>query len=315
MMINAAWKFVALAMLGLMGAAAASASDWRFVRINDADARGLVELQLSPDGSFSGGTGCNRFTGQGEYSMGLLRISAPLASTRAACGDPALDAQERALFALLQGRVSFEYDPYLERLDLSGNDQTALLELGSARMDDELPAVFSARTVVVTGLTGLLNLRSEPSTYSDVLARLRPESQHASLGCERRENRDWCRLTVESGPTGWAAAEYLYPLTLGRRAKSGNYDKIGRLTCSDRNSQNPARCEYGSSLEGNHAIISVFVDQSEPTVLHFHGGSFDAVSSLGPFADDERRTQQIDDGIRVNVKSYTLDVPNVAITQ
>lgn len=297
------------AISGMTVIGEAQASEWRFVRVDSEPAQGAAELTIGEDGRLSGTTGCNRFSGQVSYAELVLDVAQPFTSTRMACADPAIDLQERALFELFKGPVSVEYDPYLEELILSGNDHVAVLTPLLQASTGGLPPVFGAKSVVVSGLSSLLNFRAEPTTVSGVIARLRPRSIHTNLGCESREDRDWCRLSLEDGTIGWASAEYLSPLTLGARAKEGNYDRIGRLPCSEADLTTEGRCEYGSSIEGDRAIVSVFVDEGAPAVLHFSGRSFDSMASFGPFAADDGKLEEFEGGVRLIARGFELEIP------
>ncbi|QJF51628.1 META domain-containing protein [Roseobacter ponti] len=306
-------KFMVSTLFATAVTGAALASEWRFVSVDSVAAQGAALLRIGEDNSLSGATGCNRFNIQGTYEENELSLAESLASTRMACPDPAVDAQEKAILALLRDRVAVEYDAYTEQLTLSGNGHSAVLQPASGVADEGLPAVFGAQTVMVTGLSGLLNFRAEPTTSSQIVGRLRPRSLHANLGCERKDDRDWCRLSLENGVVGWAAAQYLSPLTVGRRAKSGSYDKIGRLNCTDKNGENAGRCEFGAAIEDAHAIVSVFASSGAPVVLHFRQGSFDPVSSFGPFAVERVSSHSLENGVRVITGGYQLDVPERAL--
>lgn len=294
-----------------MAAGAACADEWHFVSIDGATVLGGAELVLGDDSGIAGSTGCNNFTGSATYSNGILTISQPLATTRKLCADPVMDGQERALLTLLNGQIEIDYDPFLEQLTLGGKGHSAELEAGPAK-NDKMPAVFDAQKVNVSGLSGLLNFRSEPTTTADVVGRLRPGSVLANQGCERLTDRDWCRLSLEDGTEGWAAAEYLTPLTLGSRVKGGNYDRIGRLECAAADKAEVARCEYGASSDAGHTIVAVFIDTGSPIILHFRNGLFDAVSSFGPFAEGFS-TETGEDAVTIVFGGIRLQVPNIAL--
>jgi hypothetical protein len=146
-----------------------------------------------------------------------------------------------------------------------------------------------------------------------VVARLRVRSTHENLGCERKPDREWCRLRLESGEEGWAAAEFLSPLTLGNRAKDGNYDRLGRLSCAEADGSNMDRCEYGATFEDDRAIVSVFVDRGAPVVLHFRGGEFDSSASFGPFSTESGDPQRTNDAVSIVAMGVRLEIPKLAI--
>jgi heat shock protein HslJ/uncharacterized protein YraI len=306
-------RALAVSILLFATGATVQASDWRILSVDGVAAQGTAEMTIGDEGELAGTVGCNRFSGEGRYAEGVLEITRPFAATRMACVDPAIAAQEQAMLSLLQGSVETNYDPYVQELALFGNDHRAVLQPASLSGGYGMPAIFDAEVAVVTGITSRLNLRVEPSTNADVVAQLRAGSSNENLGCERRNDRDWCRLRVDDGVEGWAAAEFLVPLTLGSRAKDGEYDQIGRLACADPADTTAERCEYGATREGERAIISVFIDRDAPAVLHFRSGEFDPAASFGPFVADTGTPQPGNEGITLVIDGVRLDIPSRAI--
>jgi hypothetical protein len=236
-------------------------------------------------------------------------VDQPIATTKMLCPDPAVKAQEEAVLALLQGTVAVEYDAFLERLTLSTDTHSAILKRASDGTGDGAPPIFGAESAVVTGIASRLNLRAQPTTSSEVVARLRPASVHTNSGCETRPDRDWCRLSVDNGVEGWAAAEFLTPLTLGSRVANGTYNTIGRLDCSNADGSDAGRCEYGASAEDDHAIVAVFAGQGAPLILHFRDGELDPISTLGPFESGNEQAEVSDANVRILISGYRLDIP------
>jgi heat shock protein HslJ len=306
---NLMLKLGLVTLIGVFAATASLANDWRFVSVDGLAANGAAELRIEDDGRFSGSTGCNRFNGSGSYAAGTLLVDQPIATTKMMCADPAVNAQEEAVLALLQDTVAVEYDAFLERLTLSTDTHSAILERASDGTGDGAPSIFGAESVVVTGIASRLNLRAQPTTSSEVVARLRPASIHTNSGCETRPDRDWCRLSVDNGVEGWAAAEFLTPLTLGSRVANGTYNTIGRLDCSNADGSDAGRCEYGASAEDDHVMLAVFADPGGPLVLHFHAGELDPISTLGPFEKGNEQVEIKGDNVRVFISGYRLDIP------
>lgn len=104
-------------------------SMWRFGAVNGEPAVGDAEITLAPDGSISGTTGCNRFSGRGEMVDGALVIDGPLAATRMACPGEALTMQEDRILAALRGRLSIGFDPFSQSLQLVNEDAGITLRL------------------------------------------------------------------------------------------------------------------------------------------------------------------------------------------
>jgi hypothetical protein len=63
-------------------------------------------LTFGTDGMVNGTTGCNSFSGTYTESGDQITFG-PLASTRRACMDPAVTAQEQLIFSVLSGTVAF----------------------------------------------------------------------------------------------------------------------------------------------------------------------------------------------------------------
>ncbi|GIH10705.1 META domain-containing protein [Rhizocola hellebori] len=86
-------------------------SRWVVESTLDVDAASSVPAEMRPaeftileDGTVTGYSGCNRFTGTATVSPGKIKFG-PLASTKMACGG-VIDAIERNVLAVLDGEVS-----------------------------------------------------------------------------------------------------------------------------------------------------------------------------------------------------------------
>lgn len=75
-------------------------------------------LTVADDGTVSGSTGCNRFTG--HVTVGDTLTFGPLATTRAACPDPELARTESTVLAVLSGEVRYAVEG--ARMRLTGAD-------------------------------------------------------------------------------------------------------------------------------------------------------------------------------------------------
>lgn len=110
---------------------------WRLEQLGGAAIASSGDPQRDPqlqfdrrNGRVSGSGGCNRVTGTFERNGSSLRMN-QLASTRAACADPARSANEAQFFAALQSTTSYR---------LQGNSRMSLLDAGGRTL-----AVLSAR--------------------------------------------------------------------------------------------------------------------------------------------------------------------------
>jgi putative lipoprotein len=103
---------------------------WRAVTIDGIPVPKTADIWLSvafADGKVSGGTGCNRFTGQAEMDAGEL-ILGPLAVTKLACADPVAMELEAAYLKALGEVRWFIFAP--EGLWLSREDGSVAVCLG-----------------------------------------------------------------------------------------------------------------------------------------------------------------------------------------
>lgn len=109
-------RTLAIAMLMLAGCAAGAGSrqldggEWRAIDVNGVPVIAGSALTLTlDDGRASGTLGCNRFSASYQrMSRERIRFG-PLAATRAACADDALNDQERRYGALLTAVESYSF--------------------------------------------------------------------------------------------------------------------------------------------------------------------------------------------------------------
>ena len=88
-------------------------TSWRLVELNGqrvAPGGEALTLQFAADGSsVSGYGGCNQFSGPYTQNGASLQLG-PLASTRRACEDPALNTQETAYFQALESTTRYSIE-------------------------------------------------------------------------------------------------------------------------------------------------------------------------------------------------------------
>ena len=85
-----------------------SAQTWMLVEVDGAPAvpTGIATLSFADDGTLSGNTGCNSFTGSYEIDGSSLTIASPLASSLRAC-DEEIMSQETAVLQALESTSRF----------------------------------------------------------------------------------------------------------------------------------------------------------------------------------------------------------------
>lgn len=286
-------------------AAPAFADEWSIVSVDGADAVETATIRFDTDGAISGTTGCNRFTGTAEARDGQLIFSAPLATTRMACPGGALNAQEQRILALLSGTVTLQPDPFAGTLTLVRGAATALLEPLVATE----AAVAPAGHLMVTGVDAHLNIRAEATTDSAIVARAPLGAILNNLGCEERADRTWCHVAFpdDTGVEGWAAAQYLEPVTGLHRASAEIFDRIGRLDCKPSGAAAFETCDFGVALgEAGAGTMMVYLPDNHRFLLDYQAGEL-FVSNGETEMDAD--VQVIDAGLRVSFADVVIDMP------
>ncbi|WP_159441627.1 META domain-containing protein [Roseivivax lentus] len=308
----------AVPLLLSAGLASADTTSWRIASINGVAAQGETELQFSADGGINGSAGCNRFSGSARIIEGALIIEAPLATTRMACPDTASSTQEDTVLRLLSDRVTIDFDPVAELMILTREaDRITLAPIvaGRDRSEGNPPGVFTAGYVNVFGLEGPLNIRQEATTTSAIVTRVLAGTLLRNLGCESREDRDWCQISFidASGLTGWAAAEYLQPAPALVRAKDGVFDRIGGLSCSIPQDGSAQDCDFGLARDGGHsAALMIYRPDGGTSLLGFIDGRFSMAFEDGaPIAGFESTSEG--DTLTVTGEGARYEVPTALL--
>jgi putative lipoprotein len=86
-------------------------TSWALIELDGAEpvADAAPTLAFAEDGTVSGSTGCNTFTGSVTIDGTSLEFG-PLATTRMACADPAVSDQEQAFLLAVEGVTSYTID-------------------------------------------------------------------------------------------------------------------------------------------------------------------------------------------------------------
>jgi heat shock protein HslJ len=113
--IALAFAMVLLAIVAACGGSSSSApalpgTSWTVTSINRVPATDpMPTIAFGTDGSVSGTTGCNQYTGTFTVDGKKITFS-PLASTLVACTDPAASAQESIFIETVQGATDWAID-------------------------------------------------------------------------------------------------------------------------------------------------------------------------------------------------------------
>jgi hypothetical protein len=142
------------------------------------------------------------------------------------------------------------------------------------------------RNWVVTGAARALNLREQPSTTANVIARYAPGTILDNLGCRRAENRFWCDVQqLGGGPRGYVSAEFLKPAVSpdgsvatgpddsALRAGRGEFDASGSIPCAQSLGQPMMQCEFGvARAGGGYATVVIKKPDGRTRAIFFRMG-------------------------------------------
>ncbi|WP_172295351.1 META domain-containing protein [Pseudoruegeria sp. HB172150] len=286
-------------------------AEWRIVAVDGFEALGEPEIRFDPDGTITGSTGCNEFVGRGRTEATSLVIDGNLALTRKACTDLALTRQEATIGTLLQGSIELAFDPFGTTMTLSRDGTSLALVTGDdpVRSDPSertaMPLAFNAPYLNVQGLRGNLNLRNAPSTEGEVVAKITVGTMLSNQGCQQGAEHDWCEVqTLDETPTqGWAAAEYLQPVSAERRADEGLFDRTGRLSCKLGGNNEPLDCDYGVATDRDLAVLTVYLPSGSARVMFFADGGFAYHGSANA------TVETVEDIVRVSIGDERYEIP------
>jgi hypothetical protein len=138
----------------------------------------------------------------------------------------------------------------------------------------------------VSGTSGTLNLREQPSTAAKIIARYAAGTLLDNLGCLRAERRVWCDVQqLGGGPRGYVAADFLIPAvspdgsvatgpdTSALRAGRGDFDATGQVPCAFHVGQKMTQCDFGVARAGGGYATVVITNPDGPTrAIFFRNG-------------------------------------------
>lgn len=104
-------------------------SHWQIATVFGVPALDEAELGFHGDGRFFATVGCNRIQGAATVKGNDLKPSGPVASTRMACVDATVAAQEAALLQLFEKSMEFFYDPISDEMTIYDSGHTPVLRL------------------------------------------------------------------------------------------------------------------------------------------------------------------------------------------
>lgn len=138
----------------------------------------------------------------------------------------------------------------------------------------------------VTGVSGSLNLREQPSTAARIIAGYTAGTILDNLGCRLAEGRMWCDVQqLGGGPRGYVSAEFLKPAVSpdgsvatgpddsALRAGQGSFDATGFIPCAQYAGQPMAQCEFGvARAGGGYATVVIRKSDGRTRAIYFRMG-------------------------------------------
>jgi hypothetical protein len=148
------------------------------------------------------------------------------------------------------------------------------------------PEAGGPRNWQVTGVSGALNLRTQPTTAAKIITRYPAGTILDNLGCRRADDRIWCDVQqLGGGPRGYVAAEFLRPAvspdgsvamgpdTSAFRAGQRDFDATGQIPCAQYPGQPMTECEFGvARAGGGYATVVITKPDGQPRAIFFSIG-------------------------------------------
>mgnify|MGYP001550268023 FL=1 len=138
----------------------------------------------------------------------------------------------------------------------------------------------------VTAVSGVLNLREQPSTASNIVGRFAPGKILDNLGCLLSEGQVWCDVQpLGGGPRGYVSAKYLKPAVSpdgsvktgpddsAIRAGEGKFDATGNIPCAQSVGQPMMQCPFGvARAGGGYATVVIQKPDGRARAIFFRMG-------------------------------------------
>ncbi len=315
---------------------------WRLIEFQSMDdATGTVRpepsalytMRLHGDGTVNLRLNCNLANGSwtavpsSEGSNGNFEFG-PLAMTRALCPPPSMDESFAAQAQYIRSYLLKDGRLYLSLMADGGiYAWEPLKEDTAATLVPAAPEAGGPRNWEVSGVSGALNLREQPSATAPILARYRPGTILDNLGCRQVQGKFWCDVQqLGGGPRGYVAAEFLKPAVSpdgsaamgpddsALRAGQGQFDANGSLPCAQYSGQPLGQCEFGvARAGGGYSTVVVKRPDGRQRVIFFRmGRPLGADTSQADGYPEFRATKEGDlNLIRIGTERY--EIPDAVV--
>lgn len=172
-----------------------------------------------------------------------------------------------------------------------------------------------------------LNLRSSPSTASEVIATLPAGAILDNLGCVRAAGRAWCDVQpFGGGPRGFVAADFLKPaigpdgaVAVGPdesalRAGQGDFDATGSIPCAQSLGQPMGLCDFGVARHGGgYATVVVTRPDGSKRALFFRRGIATGADTSQADGYPDFRADKESDLHKVRVGTERYEIPDAVV--
>ena len=293
----------------------------------------LYTMSLDEDGTVNMRLNCNSARGQWSFESGKDGVSGrfefgPLAVTRATCPPPGMGEKIAADAQYIRGYLLDN-----DRLYLSLMADAGIYVWERVEMDARLaeapasPENGGPRNWVVSGASGGLNLREQPSTSSRIVAAFSQGTILDNLGCEASEERYWCYVqSFGGGPVGYVAAEFLQPAVSPNgmamtgpddsalRAGQGTFDATGTSPCAQYRGQPMTECEFGvARAGGGYATVVIKKTDSINRAIFFRMGKPTGADTSEADGYPEFRANKEDDLHIIRIGDERYEIPDAVI--
>ena len=292
------------------------------------EASSLYTMHLYDDGTVALVLNCNRASGtwsakpSDDGTSGSFAFS-PLAMTRAHCPPPSMDESISAQSAFIRSYLLKDGRLYLSLMADGGiyvwepnTDRVSTATIPAAPEDG------GPRNWEVAGVSGLLNVREEPSIMARIVARYASGTIFDNLGCQSAQGRVWCDVQpLGGGLRGFVAAEFLKPavspdgsVATGAdnstlRAGQGQFDATGQVPCAQFKGQPMGQCEFGVARSGGgYATVVIKKPDGRTRAVFFRMGKpIGADTSQADGYPEFRATKESDlNLIRIGDERYEI---------
>lgn len=242
------------------------ATEWVLESI-DGDAVDSISawIELAPDGSLSGRTGCNVLRGSVTLTDGAL-AAVQMSMTRAACPNPQYQRVEDSLLAALEEPGDITFDEH--RLALADQaNSVALVFVASGRAE---PMAYLS----VTGEIDELTVRAAPEDGANGLTTILPGTVIRLRAFS--EDGEWSEITlVDQDITGWVFTRFLGPANSAVRAGQGVFEETGFVSCAQTRDAPMSQCSFSVARDpGGNATIVVTRPDGRDRALFFMDAEF-----------------------------------------